>query len=89
VRCEARHGLPHPITKSIVILTTAHLNHQPEDCDDANLLAGCQRCHLAYDREHHAESRRARKAKERERIMRVASTLAFAVECATGRKVAR
>ena len=53
-RCEARNGHPHPVTRSKVILTVAHLNHTPEDCDDANLRAMCQSCHLAYDRPHHA-----------------------------------
>jgi hypothetical protein len=32
-----------------VILTVAHLDHQPENCDLANLKAWCQRCHNAYD----------------------------------------
>lgn len=32
-----------------VILTTAHLNHEPEDCSRGNLRALCQRCHNAYD----------------------------------------
>ncbi|MDN7488528.1 hypothetical protein QZM35_12540 [Burkholderia sp. AU45274] len=49
-----------------VVLTIAHLDHVPEHCDDANLKALCQRCHLAYDAEHHranaAATRRARKA---------------------------
>ena len=44
----------------------AHLDHTPENCDTANLRAWCQRCHLRYDAEHHAntarETRRARKA---------------------------
>lgn len=48
-RCGARNYTPHPITGSKVILTVAHLNHVPEDCDDANLLAMCQRCHNRYD----------------------------------------
>ena len=39
-----------------IILTVAHLNHQPEDCRPENLKAMCQRCHLRYDREHHKES---------------------------------
>lgn len=62
VRCTARQGLPHPITGSIVVLTVAHLNHDESDCRDENLLAGCQRCHLHYDRHHHAKTRRGRKA---------------------------
>lgn len=32
-----------------VILTVAHLDHQPENCDPANLRAWCQRCHNVYD----------------------------------------
>jgi 5-methylcytosine-specific restriction endonuclease McrA len=47
-----------------VVLTVAHLDHTPENCDPSNLRAWCQRCHLVYDREHHAANaaatRRAR-----------------------------
>ena len=32
-----------------VVLTVAHLDHQPENCADDNLRAWCQRCHNAYD----------------------------------------
>lgn len=39
-----------------VVLTIAHLNHQPEDCDEENLKALCQRCHLLYDSEHHRKT---------------------------------
>ena len=52
-RCEARHGESHPVTGSKVILTVAHLDHNPENCDDDNLKAMCQRCHLRYDQHHH------------------------------------
>ena len=58
-RCAALHGQPHPITGSVVVLTVAHLDHQPENCDPANLRAMCQRCHLSYDAAHHAETRAA------------------------------
>ncbi len=37
-----------------VVLTIAHLDHTPENCDPDNLRAWCQRCHLAYDAQHHA-----------------------------------
>lgn len=37
-----------------IVLTIAHLDHQPENCADDNLRAWCQRCHLAYDAQHHA-----------------------------------
>lgn len=56
-RCAARHSHAHPITDSTVVLTVAHLDHDPENCPDDNLMAMCQRCHLAYDAEHHAQSR--------------------------------
>lgn len=59
-RCEERNGKPATWAKGKVILTVAHLDHTPENCADENLLAMCQRCHLRYDREHHAETRRAR-----------------------------
>lgn len=32
-----------------VVLTVAHLDHQPENCDPDNLRAWCQRCHNTYD----------------------------------------
>lgn len=64
--CRAENGKPHPVTGSKVVLTVAHLDHTPENCDRDNLRAWCQRCHLTYDAAHHAknaaETRRKRKA---------------------------
>ena len=37
-----------------VVLTIAHLDHVPENCDPENLRAWCQRCHLKYDQQHHS-----------------------------------
>lgn len=54
--CAAAHGEAHPSTGSIVVLTVAHLDHTPENCDPDNLRAMCQRCHLNYDRTHHAQT---------------------------------
>ncbi len=39
-----------------IVLTIAHLDHTPENCSDNNLRAWCQRCHLTYDAEHHAQT---------------------------------
>lgn len=47
--CRAENGKPHPQTGSIVVLTTAHLDHTPENCADENLRSWCQRCHNTYD----------------------------------------
>ncbi len=54
--CRAENGAPHPETGSKVVLTVAHLDHTPENCDRANLKAWCQRCHLNYDKTHHAKT---------------------------------
>lgn len=40
-----------------IVLTVAHLDHTPENCELTNLRAWCQRCHLHYDRHHHAQTR--------------------------------
>lgn len=61
-RCPNIHGGAAYGTGSTVVLTTAHLNHTPEDCDDSNLKAMCQGCHLHYDKDHHAATRAANRA---------------------------
>lgn len=63
-RCLAVNGDPNPTTGSTVVLTVAHLDHTPENCHPANLRAMCQRCHLRYDRDHHAETARATRARQ-------------------------
>ena len=35
-----------------IVLTVAHLDHTPENCDPSNLRAWCQRCHNRYDAAH-------------------------------------
>lgn len=57
-RCTERHGEMAKWANGRVVLTVAHLNHQPEDCRDENLKAMCQRCHLRYDVPHHRSTRR-------------------------------
>lgn len=49
-----------------VILTTAHLDHDPENCDLENLRHWCQLHHLRYDGPHHAET--ARKTREANKL---------------------
>lgn len=52
-RCGALNGQPHPLTGSKVVLTVAHKDHNPANCDPDNLVAACQRCHLSYDADEH------------------------------------
>ncbi len=53
------HMSNYEVAKMVdVVLTIAHLDHAPENCDSENLRAWCQRCHLRYDAEHHAATAR-------------------------------
>lgn len=64
--CGAANHQPHPITGSTVILTVAHMDHTPENCEPENLRALCQKCHNKYDQPHRkknaAETRRKKRA---------------------------
>lgn len=42
-----------------IVLTVAHIDHDPSNCDERNLLALCQKHHLAHDHEHHQANARA------------------------------
>jgi 5-methylcytosine-specific restriction endonuclease McrA len=63
--CRAVNHEPHPVTGSKVVLTVAHLDHVPENCEPENLRAWCQRCHITYDAPRKAADRRARRDLER------------------------
>lgn len=52
-----------------VVLTVAHLDHDPTNNADENLRALCQRCHLRYDAKEHA-----RNAANTRRVRRDAAT---------------
>lgn len=64
------HFVVSPAGVLKIVLTVAHLNHDPADCGEPgnrpNLKALCQKCHLAHDHEHHMrnahQTRRSRKA---------------------------
>jgi 5-methylcytosine-specific restriction endonuclease McrA len=40
-----------------IVLTVAHLDHDPQNNDPANLMALCQYCHNRYDAEHRRQTR--------------------------------
>lgn len=46
-------GGPNGERVIVIVLTVAHLNHDPTDCRADNLEALCQRCHLRHDQAHH------------------------------------
>ncbi len=47
-------------------LTTAHLDHNPANCDRSNLKALCAPCHLILDGSDWNRTRKAREMKQRE-----------------------
>ena len=63
--CGAENHKPHPITKSFVRLTIAHLDHTPENCDFGNLRALCQKCHNNYDQAQRIKNRWKREHEEK------------------------
>lgn len=69
-----RSGRPCPAPASgtaysiTVVLTIAHLDHDPRRNEPKNLAALCQSCHLAHDqRQHYAQARRTLAARRGQR----------------------
>lgn len=59
--CGAANGEPHPITGSVVVLTTAHVyDDRPEASSLMNLAALCQKCHNGHDAENRRRGHRDR-----------------------------
>ncbi len=65
-RCIEINGIKAHYANGKIVLTVAHLNHNPKDNKRKNLKAMCQRCHLRYDSKHHQKNanitRRKKKA---------------------------
>ncbi len=52
-----------PGSKSFtVVLTIAHKDHNPQNCEDSNLAAWCQYDHLRYDAREHAKNAKIHRA---------------------------
>lgn len=74
--CGAENYQYHPETGSRVVLTVAHLDHNPANCDGmdkglpmlpkekSNLRAWCQKCHNGYDAKHRRAGINERAAKD-------------------------
>ena len=57
-----------------IVLTIMHLDHQPGNCDLANLKAVCQRCHNRYDAPVRAAGRKHRlraRVKESQTVLKL------------------
>jgi hypothetical protein len=64
-RCPELEGQRALFARGSIVITVAHLDHNPENNDAANLAALCQACHLRHDAKHHAESRSKNRDKGR------------------------
>lgn len=63
-RCVERDGQPAIWARGKVMLTVAHLCHDPSCADESHLRAMCNRCHLRLDTDQHkANARRTRARK--------------------------
>lgn len=64
-RCSELDGQTALWARGRIILTIAHLDHDPANREPSNLRAMCQRCHNRYDRDHRiataARTRRERR----------------------------
>jgi 5-methylcytosine-specific restriction endonuclease McrA len=76
--CDAQHGRPHPVTGSKVVLTTAHLDHNPRNNKRENLLALCQRCHNRIDR-HHRKATRNKTRRDKARLKNTLTKLYLSI----------
>jgi hypothetical protein len=65
-RCEEIHTAPAKWARGKVVLTIAHLNHDPTDNRIDNLKALCQRCHNRYDQPHRQANARATRRRKRD-----------------------
>lgn len=52
-----------------IVLTVAHLDHDPSNCAEDNLKALCQRCHNRYDAKMRRLGINERSAKDQLRLL--------------------
>lgn len=64
-RCVEMHQEKAVFARGSILLTIAHLDHDTSNNDRENLKALCQRCHLRYDRDHHAKNSAATRERKR------------------------
>lgn len=62
--CDAINSKPHPETGSRVVLTVHHLDFNPANNQEYNLMALCQRCHNRLDGKYRAKNRKEKRGRE-------------------------
>ena len=64
-RCSEINGRKARYARGKVVLTVAHLDHNPQNSLRHNLRDMCQRCHLRYDNKIHVSNAMKTRAKKR------------------------
>lgn len=85
--CRAENGKPHPVTGSRVVLTVAHINHDPRFNGPDDLRHWCQRCHITHDAPMKAAKRRLNA--DEQRILKDRTTEQLRAELEAKREGAR
>jgi 5-methylcytosine-specific restriction endonuclease McrA len=67
--CGVKNHEPHPMTGSKVVLTVAHLDHNPQNNKPENLSALCQLCHNRHDAAKRAAGRKRRRAQSQRMLI--------------------
>jgi len=52
-------------TLTKIVLTIMHLDHDTTNNDYNNLAAGCQKCHLVYDKDYHKKNAKETRTKKK------------------------
>jgi hypothetical protein len=71
VQCAELNGHKAMFFKKNVVLTVAHMDHDTTNNWAMNLKAWCQRCHLRFDRHHHAKNAAVTRMKKKAKAERL------------------
>lgn len=63
--CDAMNKEPHPVTGSKVVLTVHHLDFNPQNNEEYNLMSLCQRCHIRLDAKYKAYKRKLKNERKK------------------------
>ena len=69
------HRTEYPTRPHKVVLTTAHLDHNPANNERSNLRVLCQRCHLLHDLAHHQYNARQTRIAKRKKTSAAAGQM--------------
>lgn len=66
-----------------IVLTVAHMDHNPRNNELSNLKALCQKCHLTYDAQYHATNAKVTRARRKRETIAASGQIALFEEVTT------